>query len=545
MTTPSSLDFPQNPQSFSPRVQDLLKLMSLEEKVGQIFIFTFFSQTQALRDLRYSPGGYIRIYSDALSVARQNIQLQQATRIPLIMAADFERGIGMNVSGAIDVMTMMALGATGNPENAYSAASIIAEEASAMGINMNYVPVLDVNNNPKNPIINTRSFGADPQIVAEMGVQFIKGTQSHNVAACGKHFPGHGDTTVDSHTDLGVIAVDRARLESVELVSFKAAIAAGVDAIMSAHLKIPALDPDPIPATLSKCILTDFLRGELGFQGVVVSDALDMGAIAKNFPPEDSIPRAINAGCDQLIMPTDNDRAFNILRDAVLSGIVSEERLNEAVGRILTMKENRGILDAPLPDLAVLGEKTFTYEHSIEALRIAREAVTLVKDEKKLLPLRVHQGIACFTLANSEDGRAYYLEPKTFPLHLEMQSLLVRTENLGNLTGHHALTEDKKKSVEDIVNKSDIIVVCAYLKVVINRGTMDLEDRYVEFMESLRQTGKPIVLVSLGSPWLVDQFPFVDAFVCGYASTEPIQQATAEIIAGNFPFKGKQVYQIT
>lgn len=529
----------------SHRVESLLNSMTLEEKVGQIFVFTFISQAQALRDLRYSPGGYIRIYSDTLSVARQNVQLQQGSRIPLIMAADFERGIGMNVSGAIDVMTMMALGATDNPENAFTAASIISAEASAMGINMNYVPVLDVNNNPKNPIINTRSFGADPHKVAAMGVQFVKGTQVNNVASCGKHFPGHGDTTVDSHTDLGVIAVNRDRLEAVELVPFKAAIAAGVDAIMSAHLHIPALDPEPVPATLSRRILTDFLRGELGFRGVVVSDALDMGAIAKNFPPEVSIPKAINAGCDQLIMPTDNDRAFNILRNAVIEGTVSEERLNEAVGRILTMKENRGILDGTLPDLATLAEKTFTYDHRIEALRIAREAVTLIKDEKKLLPLQPQQGIACFTLANSEDGRAHYLEPKTFPLHLEMQSLLIRTENLGNLAGHNALTPERQEQIDTVINRSDVIVVCAYLKVVINRGTMDLEQRYVDFMESLRKTGKPIVLVSLGSPWLYDQFPYVDAFVCGYAATEPVQQATAEILAGNFPFKGKPVYQVS
>ena len=221
----------------SDRVRALIAKMSFEEKVGQVFVFTWLNPAQAENDMRLFPGGYIRIYSDAISVARESLALQKMAAIPLIMAADLERGIGGTISGAIEVVTFMALGATDDESAAYDAALIIASEAAAMGINMNYTPVLDINNNPENPVINTRSFGGRPELVAKLGVAFMRGQHEGGLAACGKHFPGHGNTGIDTHTQLGTISVDRQSLERNELVPFQALIDAGVDAIMSAHLQ--------------------------------------------------------------------------------------------------------------------------------------------------------------------------------------------------------------------------------------------------------------------------------------------------------------------
>ena len=208
--------------------------MTLEEKAGQLFIFTFTSRAQALHDLRLHPGGFIRIYSDALTVARDNAAVCGRTRVPLIIAADFEKGVGPTVGGGTQMVTNMCLGAAGDEAMAASVARVIAAEARAIGVNMNYVPVLDVNCNADNPIINTRSFGGDPALVARLGTAFVRGTRAGGCLACAKHFPGHGDTTTDSHSDLGTVAGDRKRLDAVELLPFRAAIDAGIDAIMSA-----------------------------------------------------------------------------------------------------------------------------------------------------------------------------------------------------------------------------------------------------------------------------------------------------------------------
>lgn len=521
------------------RAEQLLEQMTLAQKVGQVFVFTFVSQEQALQDLALHPGGYVRIYSDALTVARQNAELQERSELPLFLSADFERGIGSTVGGAIDFATQMCLGATGNEEFSYRAARVIAEEALAMGINMNYVPVLDVNVNEANPIINTRSFGEDPELVAKLGAAFIRGTQDSGVAACGKHFPGHGDTSVDSHTNLGSIDVDRQRLEAVELVPFRKAIETGVDAIMSAHLLIPAYEPEPIPATLSRRIMTGLLREELGFDGVAVSDALEMGGIAKHFRAEEAIVRAVNAGVDQLIMPLDNGRAVRTLLNAVESGQVTEERLNEAVLRILALKVRRGILDREPLNLSRISTELNTPAHQREALEANLAGVTLVKNSGEVLPLKPSQSAAFISFSNFEDSRTYFLEPKTAGNHLASEGITIHNVNCGMLDERAVHEFNVVDKAIQAAREADVIILGAYVKVVINRGSVGLEERYTRFVKSLIDMKKPIVLVSFGSPYLLKQFPDVDAYVCGYGATEATQKATAMLLAGKAEFRGK------
>ena len=522
----------------SKRVSSLLDSLSLEQKAGQIFVFTFLSERQALNELRFHPGGYVRIYGDVLTAARQNQKLQQATEIPLILSADFERGIGSTVTGATDFVTMMCLGASANPEHAYNCAAGIAQEALAMGINTNYVPVLDVNVNEANPIINVRSFGHDPELVAVMGEAFIRGTQETGVIACGKHFPGHGDTAIDSHTNLGTIEASKDRMNQVELVPFRRAIAAGVDSIMSAHLQINAYDDSGLPATLSRKIMHRLLREELGFEGLAVSDALDMGGITRNFTPEDAIIKAINAGIDTLIMPMNPGRAVNTVINAVRDGLISEERLNEAVGRVLSTKEKRGILDRKPVNPADVPAQTCVPKNRAVALNAALDGITLIKNVDATLPVTTGKRVAVITFTNHEDGRSYYLDPNTFPAHLAATGVSVEHVHCGLLDDravHEFNCVDRSLAAAE---QTDVVIVAAYTKVVINRGTVSLPDHYASFVNRLAAKNARLALISFGNPYLIKQFPNVGAFACGYGATDPTQEAMAQIVAGQKPFKG-------
>lgn len=522
----------------SERVTRLLFSMSLEEKAGQVFIFTYVSQAQALHDLRLNPCGFVRIYSDAISLSRQHEELQAATRIPLIISADFERGIGSTVSGAVEMVGNMCLGAANDENLAYETGLAISQEAMAMGVNMNYVPVMDVNVNADNPIINIRAFGSNPELVARLGSAFICGSRDAGILTCAKHFPGHGDTSTDTHSSLAVINKSRAQLDAVELQPFRAAIAAGVDSIMSAHIAMPQIDPEGVPATLSRRVLTDLLRGELGFEGMVVSDALEMGAITRHFTPREAIIRAFNAGVDQLIMPTDNARSVAIIVDAVRSGEITGERLDEAVGRILTAKESAGILDrsysAP-PDLAI---RVNTPEHYRTALDAALAGITLVRDSAGFLPIAAGSRVAVVSMSNSEDGRTYFTEPRSFGAHCARQGLDARWVHCGTLAESAIHEHGVLERAAEIVSEADIVVAAIYARVVIASGTVALEQRFVEYLRDLSLQGRPLIVIAFGSPYMLHQLQFAAAAVAAYGSSEAAQEAAAMLVAGRRPFRG-------
>src|SRR6266513_129193 len=311
-------------------VETTLRKMSVEEKIGQLLFTTYhgsFTATDmaAYRQIMHDVtdlhvGGFINITqgsplgivkSQAYPTAVLNNQLQAKSKLPLLVGADFELGTAMRLDEGTSFPTAMAVAAAGNPKDAYAIGKITAIEANAVGIHWVYAPDADVNNNPGNPIINTRSFGEDPERVAQFVTEFVRGVQENGGAATAKHFPGHGDTAADSHIDLPVIRADRARLDQLELVPFRAAIAMQVDSIMTGHLNVPALEPDPnTPATLSHSILSDLLRKQLGYQGLIVTDAMDMGGITVRYAPGEAAVRAVVAGADALLMPPVPDAAF-------------------------------------------------------------------------------------------------------------------------------------------------------------------------------------------------------------------------------------------
>ncbi|HEY2546151.1 MAG TPA: glycoside hydrolase family 3 N-terminal domain-containing protein, partial [Candidatus Acidoferrum sp.] len=355
-------------------VEATLSRMTLDEKVGQLIFATYHGSFTATDAPAYAEmmrlveklhvGGFINITrgsplgivkSQAYPTAVLTNQLQEKSKLPLLIGADFERGTAMRLDEGTSFPTAMALAAASNPKDAYTMGKVTALEARAVGIQWIYAPDSDVNNNPNNPIINTRSFGEDPAKVSEYVTQFVRGVQENGALATAKHFPGHGDTAADSHIDLPVIHADRERLESLELVPFRAAIAAGADSIMTGHLSSPALEPDAnTPATLSSNILTDLLRKELGYQGLVVTDAMDMGGITVRYAPGEAAVRAFVAGADALLMPPVPDAAVEALLDAVKSGRISQQRLDASVRRILEAKARLGLYKERLVDVNAL-----------------------------------------------------------------------------------------------------------------------------------------------------------------------------------------------
>jgi len=335
------------------KVQLAVMNMTLEEKIGQMFIMGF-QGTEVSQDIKtlmldYKPGGIIlfdRNIKDAKQL--QNLvgeikEINNANKFPLLISIDEEGGrVSRLPNGSKKFPSSKKIGSKNDKALAYNNGQEIANELHKFGINMNFAPVLDINSNSKNTVIGDRAFGKNPEIVAQLGIETMKGLQSKNIISVIKHFPGHGDTDADSHTELPVVHHDRTRLDTFELIPFKEAIKSGADVVMTSHILFPKIDNSGKPATMSKIILTDMLRSELGFNGVIVTDDMEMGAIAKNFTLKEAVLGAVSAGADILLIchSFENQKsAFNELKDAVENGSISIERINESVERIVRLKQ--------------------------------------------------------------------------------------------------------------------------------------------------------------------------------------------------------------
>ena len=381
--------------------------MPLEQKIGQVMIIGFdgFTVNDELRRMisEYHIGGVILFARNiqapqqvaALSNELQKIAIKSGSP-GLFIAIDQEGGRVARLTedkGFTEFPSAMALTATNDPKNAYRVAVAMALEMRAVGINVDFAPDLDVNNNPANPVIGIRSFGSEPTTVAEYGLAFAKGLQEHGVLAFGKHFPGHGDTSIDSHIDLPLVSHKRERLNRIELIPFKLAIAADIAGIMSAHVTFPAIDPAPgLAATLSRPVLTGLLRDELGFGGLIVTDSLEMGALAANgYPPQVGAPLALEAGADLLLFNRDHAmhrEAFTKLVQAVKDGKISEEQLNDSVERILQMKKRFGLLNPVPVEVDAAASSIQALGHVNLSRELAQKAITLLRDPQGLIPSR-------------------------------------------------------------------------------------------------------------------------------------------------------------
>jgi beta-N-acetylhexosaminidase len=532
-------------------VETTLRKMSVDEKIGQLLFTTYhgsFTPTDAaayqqmLHDVNnLHVGGFITITqitplgivkSQAYPTAVLLNQLQAKSKLPLLIGADFERGTAMRLDEGTSFPTAMALAAAGDPKDAYTMGKITALEARAVGIQWIYAPDADVNNNPGNPIINTRSFGEDPARVAEFVTAFVKGVQENGGLATAKHFPGHGDTAADSHIDLPVIHADRERLEHLELVPFRAAISAGAGSVMTAHLSIPALEPDSnTPATLSHNILTELLRDELRFEGLVVTDAMDMGGITVRFAPGEAAVRAVVAGADALLMPPVPDAAFEALQAAVKSKRISKERLDASVRRILQAKARLGLNQNRLVDVNAINHKLGSVASQKEAQDISDRGVTLLRDTPRRLPLDGTKPSRALLLA-------FYADPEPYPGEDLERELRSRFDSVTTLRADTRFVNASNLKLP-AADSYDIAILALFVRVSDRKGNVDVPAEQAALAEQLYKTGKPVIAVGFGSPYLIESFPKAETWLAAFGISDVAQISVARALFGQIPVRGR------
>ncbi|MFQ6070665.1 MAG: glycoside hydrolase family 3 protein [Candidatus Aminicenantales bacterium] len=539
--------YPPGRMEFGPPqarwVRKTLARMSVEEKIGQMIAWRYSGyfvnrQSEYFRELeklivKRGIGGLIIFGGNVYETAMLTNAFQRLARIPLLIASDFERGAGNQIRGAIEFPPLMAMGATRSEEFVYLMGKITALEGRAMGIHMTYAPVVDVNINPENPIINTRSFGEDPELVSRLAKAFIKGCQENGLIATAKHYPGHGDTDLDSHSYLPTVRGDLERLERVELYPFRKAVEAGVQAVMTAHLYVPALDPTPqLPATLSKNIITDILRKKFGFKGLIVTDSMGMGGITKHYEPEEAAIMAVKAGVDMVLLPPETEKVIEALIEAVKGGKISERRVDASVRRILEAKARLGLRRNKLVNIDLL-ERTIAVKERIElADKMFESSITLVKNKGDILPLKdLSKQIAVFSLSSDLGD---YFAGRTFVNEVTKRCEHAVSFYADRFTGEEFLEEAVEKA-----KNADIALVALFSSLRAWKGSVDLEPRHVEVVEKLVGSRVPVVAVSFGSPYFLRHFPEVDSYLCAYRNAAPAQKAAVRAIFGEIDVSGK------
>jgi beta-N-acetylhexosaminidase len=533
-------------------LQQLVKKMTLEEKVGQLFVTYAYGQTadttnpadvasnqkelgvangKELLD-KYHLGGVIYFaWSNnvanpqqiaGLSNGLQRVATRQRSRVPLLISTDQEHGVVTRVGPpATQLPGNMALGAGRSQANAFDAAQISGKELRAVGINQNFAPVADVNVNAQNPVIGVRSFGSDPSLVSSLVSASVAGYRDANVAATAKHFPGHGDTATDSHTGVPIITHSRAEWDSIDAPPFRAAVRQGIDTIMTAHIVVPALDPSGNPATLSKPIITGVLRGELGYDGVVITDALTMQGVRDGFG-DDRIPvLALQAGVDQLLMPAPGklDIAYNAVLNAVRSGELTEERIDASVNRVLRLKMKRGLFEKKnvFVDESKVGSRVGTAAHQARAQQITDATVTLVKDDANALPL-------------AEDGSRVLVTgasvTPTLAERIGARGLATTVLNTGT-----APTDAQIATAVEQANASDQVVVAT------NKASANV--RQQTLVKQLLATGKPVIVVAVRDPYDIAYFTDAPTYLATYSTTAISMESLTRVLFGEVPPSGR------
>ena len=556
--------------------RESLKKMSLEQKIGQMFII--WSQARflnvdspehvRLRDTmrKYHIGGFglsvgfedgLLYKNEPLEAAMVTNQLQKDSEFPLIFAADWERGLAFRLKEVTDFPHAMAFGATGNAEFARQAGRITAQESRAIGVHWNWFPDADVNSNPANPIINTRSFGEDPKLVGEMVAAYIEGAHEYGMLTTAKHFPGHGDTDTDSHTSVPVINQDKAYFENIALPPFQAAIKAGVDAIMVAHIEAPALDPGPNRvASISPAIVIGLLKQQMGFTGLVVTDAMDMNGLTKLFPAGGAAAagraavEAVKAGNDMLLIPSNLDGAYNGLLQAVRSGEIPESRIDESVLKILRAKASVGLNKTRFVDIGAVSEIVASPANLATAQQIADRAVTLVRDNHEVLPLKATRGGTnapqnayqpsaenpnrTLVVIFADDSRSDWGRVLDQQVRMRIPDAHVIYLDPRDAAG-------LKQPVIDAVQQADKVVAAVY--VVPSAGklanSMAVQDALAGLLhEVLRTAADKTIVAAMGSPYLAAQFPEVQTYLCTYSNAQVSEVSAVKAMFGEIPTPG-------
>jgi beta-N-acetylhexosaminidase len=571
-TPPRTSAWSKRPSAKALRwAESQLRVMSLEEKVGQLISIPVYGKflnqdgdtfRELSRQVKENHVGGLILYRGSIYEAvHLTNRLQRLSHYPLLVSADMETGAGMRFDDAVNLPSNMAIGATGNPDYARREGEIIAAEARAIGVRQIFGPAVDVNNNPDNPIINVRSYGEDPATVGTFATAFIQGSQSRGVIATAKHFPGHGDAAVDSHRGLPEINVTKERLENVELVPFRASVASGVGSVMVSFIGLPQIDPTPIklrppdetsrpeyvpegqeikfekaflPAGLSPVVVRGLLRGELRFDGLIVTDALDMGGLTHYFDQEEAAVRSLEAGADMLIKPADPDAAVRGLLGAVRSKRLTEKRIEESARHILAAKYDLGLVqrrETPLDqiDHSLSGPDVIAF-----AKEVAGRAITLVRNDSKLVPINDPSEAKIFNLAitNGDDRLSI-----ASPFVAEMQRNGTHMETI--VLDERSTKEEIQKAITK-ARAADVVIASLYGRVRAGEArSIGLPELPAGALTDLIDKKVPIISISFGNPYLLKSFPSLQTYVMAYGDMPALQEAAARALLGRENITGR------
>jgi len=534
-----------------------LSTMSIEEKVGQLFVPDVVAvynhsdspvRRYAIELIRkYHVGGFVLAGGTVSDIALMTNVLQRESRLPLLINADLEGGLGFShpwthlrgrgpelpkyiPGGGTAFTSMMAVGATGNPQYAYDIGRITARESRAVGIHWTNSPVADVNNNPENPIINTRSFGEDAVRVAAFVEAYVRGVQEGGVIATMKHFPGHGDTKEDTHIKLPLLQFDEKRIFSIELVPFKAGIAAGAKAVMTAHIALPRIDPTNRPSTLSYPIISGVLREKLGFHGIVITDGMTMQGVTDHYGADEAAVLAIEAGADCVLVPNQFENAYNGVLAAAKSGRIAIPRLDASVRRILEAKSWVGLDRDRFVNIEHVADIVGAPESDSLAQTIADAAVTLLRNNNGIVPL--DRSSRAHVVTVSDDFNAQAGE--------ELARVL--SAGLSSVQCSHLFAESRDEVLQKIIRElknADIIIVGLYLSIGAWKGRVEIPTSLATFLDQLQTLHKHVITVAFGDPYVIAKVPKTDVTLAVYSGSLRGERSVGKALLGNIDITGK------
>ncbi len=523
-------------------VEKTLKSMTLREKIGQMIVTGVLGDYKNVNGEKFAEvrkqilenkvGGFVFYRGDALELAALTNEMQSISKITLFMAADFERGLPMQIRSGTSFTHNMGIAAAGNPQDSFRKGQIIAGEMRAIGINWLYGPVSDVANNPDNSMVNVRSYGENAARTAEFVAAEVRGLRQGGVISTAKHFPGHGDTPQDSHINTPTINISRERFEQVELAPFRAAIAAGLDSFMTAHIALPQITGDDIPASLNRKINVDLIRKELNFDGIITTDSLGMGAIIKNYKGTDGAVLAIKAGADIALLPPNVKETIDALENAVKAGEIPEKQIDDSVRRLLKVKRRIGLIQNHSVDLNAVNKLVEKPENVKFANDLAERSMTLLKNDNKVLPLNLKQAEkTLFIIAAGDDDADQGLIFKAAVEQRVKNARIVRVDKRTTQAEYERILADAKQA--------ETVLIAPFVKRAALKGTIALPDAEAEFIVEAIAANKNTAIVAFGSPYQLKQFPQAKSYLAAWAVEDVAQTAAARAIFGETAITGR------
>ena len=521
-------------------VENTLQKLTTKEKVAQMimpWVMGNDRSTDTLEMVRikqliteFKVGGFIYFQGDIINEKEDIIKMQIMSDIPLLIASDFENGLGMRLSDGNTFPYNMAVAATGDTSLAYNMGKAIAREARAMGVNQNYAPVADINDNPENPVIGIRSFSSDKNIVSNFTAAFVRGATAGGIISTVKHFPGHGNTLIDSHIDLPQINKSKTELYKNELYPFINAINSGVQSIMIGHLNVPAIQKDTLlPSSLSPEIVNSLLKEKLNFNGLIVTDAMRMQALTKYYSVAESSLLAVKAGNDILLIPPDPEVVINAISNAVYSDEITEDRIDESVRKILSAK--RWIKNTE-PNWDLFQNSNIYTPHQKLAQKIADKSITLVKNSRKIIPV---------------DSKKYKkVASIIFSYGIDKDSLLSINKMLANnFSSVKTVVLNNRSSRSDFSNaynyarNSQLIILPYFMRAQNDDNSLKLSKKYLAFIKKVLRLKTPSVLIDFGNPYIISDLPQTKTYICAFNDVEVSQIAVINALLGKIPFRGR------